>query len=228
MDTNDNELNASAFVSNLKEGLIQAGRKKHWLIFFASLASSQNQQNCKYLKDHAIPSHHVTLADLSFVCVQMATCCPPHLRFSWRKNVWQLYWQYVPYDRIRVFYNNISTHRNLSRPSSSSWVVEEDVVFCNARAAENLKIKMKKCFLQTPNRKPHPKCASAQLSVQTPCQREAVRSNLREACQRQRWSEPAGFGRPSLRSLPPWWWKRVTALVLKREGECRWWCFYEG
>ena len=68
---------------------------------------------------------------------------------------------------------------------------------------------------------PHPVCASAQLSVQTPCQQEDVRSSPREVCQRQRWSGPAGFGRPSLRSLPPWWLKRVIALVLKREGQFR-------
>ena len=56
--------------------------------------------------------------------------------------------QYVLHDRIRIIYNNISTHWNLSRPSSSSWVVEEDVVLCNARAAENLKTKWRNVFFR--------------------------------------------------------------------------------
>ena len=38
----------------------------------------------KYLEDDTVSGHHITLANLSFVCVQMTTCCPPHLRFSWR------------------------------------------------------------------------------------------------------------------------------------------------
>ena len=65
-------------------------------------------------------------------------------RFSWtcRKAITAL-----SYNKIRIIYNNINTHWNLSCSSSSSWVVEEDVVLCNARAAENLKTKWRNVFL---------------------------------------------------------------------------------
>ena len=60
MDTNDNELNASAFESNLKEGLIQAGTKKTLVNIFCFTSIFQKSPKLQIPEGprHSQPSCH--------------------------------------------------------------------------------------------------------------------------------------------------------------------------
>ena len=98
-------------------------------------------QHRHHLQHDAIAGHHVALADLSLLRIQVAAGCPPNLQFSPWSGGWlsdrgdDCVTDQIPNIILII---GINTHRNLSSSCSSSRRVEEDVVLGYARAAENL------------------------------------------------------------------------------------------
>ena len=73
-----------------------------------------------YLEHHPVAGHHVTLADLGLVGVQVAAGSPPHLGPG------------------SPMLSSTSTHRHLAHASAPPGGVEEYVVLLDSGAAENI------------------------------------------------------------------------------------------